>query len=430
MIPTFRHGVHPKQNKKQSMCKPLQFFPDPEILYVSLCQHIGTPANPVVNIGDNVLRGQLIGESVGFVSANIYSPVAGQVIGFEKRILANGNSGLHVIIKNDYSGKTLYLEKLDKIDRQTIIDRIRQAGIVGMGGATFPTHVKLTAEGIDTLIINGAECEPYITSDYSLMTEKPQEIIKGIHYLMTALNVKKALVGIENNKPLAIKALSEAAGGGIEIVPLRTKYPQGGEKQLIYSLLKRKVKLGELPANVGVVVDNVHTAFAVYDSIDNCNPLYRRVMTVSGGGTNPCNIIVSTGVLYKDIANEFQNGEEVKKIISGGPMMGFAQANLEASVSKGSSALLFLKEEETNQAKISPCINCARCVKSCPMYLMPVFIDKAVRRKDVDELVKLNASACVECGACAYVCPAKRPLVASMKIAKKMLKERAGRGGK
>lgn len=429
MIPTFRHGVHPKQNKKQSMNCAFQNFSDPEILYVSLCQHIGAPANPVVNVGDNVLRGQLIGESAGFVSANIYSPVAGQVIGIEKRILANGNNGMHIVIKNDYSDQTLYLEKLETVDRQSVVDRIRQAGIVGMGGATFPTHVKLQAEGIDTLIINGAECEPYITSDYSLMTEKPQEIIKGIRYLMIALNVNRALVGIENNKPLAIRALADVAHDGIEIVPLRTKYPQGGEKQLIYSLLKRKVKIGELPQNVGVVVDNVHTAYAVYDAIDNCNPLYKRAMTVSGGGVNPSNILVSTGVLYKDIAERFQNGAEVKKVISGGPMMGFAQANLDASVSKGSSALLFLKEEETNQAKISPCINCARCVKSCPMYLMPVFIDKAVRRKDVDELEKLNASACVECGACAYVCPAKRPLVTSMKIAKKLLKERV-RGGK
>lgn len=428
MIATFKHGVHPKQNKKQSMYGSLQIFPDPECLYISLSQHIGAEANPIVNIGDRVLRGQLIGESVGFVSANIYSPVSGEVIGIEKRVLPNGNLGTHVIIKNDYLYDTIYLKAIGDITSQSIIERIAEAGIVGMGGACFPTHVKLKADNIDTLIINGAECEPYITSDYSLMIEKPVEIIKGIRYLMTALGVNKAIIGIENNKPMAIKALMGYADD-ISVIPLKTKYPQGGEKQLIYSLLKRKVELGALPSSVGVVVDNVHTAYAVYNAVENNIPLYSRALTVSGKGANPCNIFVSTGVLYSEIAEKYQNGQAVKKVISGGPMMGFAQANLNASVNKGSSALLFLTEDETNQAKISPCINCAKCVKVCPMYLMPVFIDRAVLRKDIDEIKKLNVTACVECGACAYICPAKRPLVTSMKIAKKMLKEQGKKGG-
>lgn len=430
MIHFFRHGVHPKQNKLQSMNKSLQHFADPEFLYVSLSQHIGAPSTPCVKVGDKVLRGQLIGRGESYLSANIYSPVSGEVISLENRALPNGKRALHLVIKNDFVYQTVYLDRIDNLDSQTIIERIRLAGIVGMGGACFPTHVKLNTSNIDTLIINGAECEPYITSDYALMVEKPKEIIKGIKYLMTALGVERAIIGIERNKPLAISSLNAYKEDGIDIVPLRTKYPQGGEKQLIYSLLRRKVKIGSLPSSVGVVVDNIHTAYAVYDAIDNCKPLYERGLTVSGKGVNSANIIVSTGVLFEDIASVYQNGQEVKKVIAGGPMMGFAQANLQASVGKGSSALLFLKEEETNQAKISPCINCARCVKSCPMLLMPVFIDKAIARRDIDELLKLNASACVECGACAYVCPAKRPLVASMKIAKKMLAEKTSKGGK
>ena len=306
--------------------------------------------------------------------------------------------------------------------------RIAEAGIVGMGGATFPTHVKLSPRTpVDVLVINAAECEPYITCDYRLCLEKTKEIFEGIRFLMIALGVKVAYLGVEDNKPDAIAALKALDSEEIRVIPLITKYPQGAEKQLIYSITRRVVPEGALPADVGVVVDNVHTAFSVYEAVALGKPSFMRAMTVSGSACErPGNYWVRNGVSYQNIAEYCGVSDHAIKVISGGPMMGFAQPDLTPCTGKGTSSLLFLSEAEVKDGDepISACINCASCAAHCPMRLMPMFIERAVDAEDAAEAKKLHALSCLECGSCAYVCPAKRPLVTAMRRAKRIIKEK------
>lgn len=431
---TFKRGVHPNANKSLSQDFPIKEFPCPDTLYFSMSQHIGAPAKPAVNVGDRVLRGQLIGEASGFVSANVFSSVSGTVKAIVNNPTAIGGSAVHVVVENDRKYEEVTLEPIDVNDKEAIKKRIFEAGIVGMGGATFPTHVKFAPkEKIDVLLINAAECEPYITCDYRLMLEKPAEIFKGVEYMMTALGVEEAYIGIEDNKPRALEIMANMETDKIKVVPLKAKYPQGAEKQLIYAILRRTVPMGALPSAVGVIVDNLHTAYSIYEAVALNKPLYERVMTVSGRGAAGGNYLVKTGVRYQDIFDYSDVGEEIRKVISGGPMMGFSQANLLPSVCKGTSSLLFLKEEELNESEISQCINCSRCAKACPMHLMPMMIERVVNREAADELEKLNVMNCIECGCCSYSCPAKRPLVASIKKAKIMFKaeaaKKAAKGG-
>lgn len=423
---TFRKGIHPKANKELSKSCPLKELETPDKVYIPLSQHIGAPAVCVVKGGDKVKCGSMLGKADGFISANIFSSVSGEVIDITPRPTMSGVKQC-VAVYNDKKYEEERLPPLgENAFRAQIIERIKYAGIVGMGGAGFPTHVKLSPKKqVDTLIINGAECEPYLTCDYRLMLEKHAEIMEGIRILKIALNVERAVIAVEDNKSDAINLLRECSSGEVEVVSLKTKYPQGAEKQLIWAVCKKKVPLGGLPADVGVVVDNIHTAFSVYEAVREGKVSYMRAMTVSGGAAIPGNFFVRTGVPFSFIKDQCVPDDDlVAKIICGGPMMGFSLCDLNRSVGKGTSGLLFLTEKEVYRNKPSACINCARCRKACPMNLMPMFIDSCSVSGDIEGAVKYGAKACIECGSCAYVCPAKRQIVQSVRLAKKIAKEK------
>ena len=425
---TFERGVHPADNKQITESIPLADFPTPSEVSIPLSQHIGAPATLCVEVGDSVKVGTLIGKAASFVSANVYSSVSGTVKEVVTKRTAIGSRASHIVIENDGLYEESFLSPLSDPDAESIKARVAEAGIVGMGGATFPTHVKLSPRTpVDVLIINAAECEPYITCDYRLCLERTKEIFEGIKYMMIALGVKTAYIGIEDNKPEAIRTLSSMESGEIRVVPLVTKYPQGAEKQLIYSITNRVVPEGALPSDVGAVVDNVHTALAIYEAVALGKPSFMRAMTVSGRACErPGNFWVRNGVSYREIAEYCGIKEDAVKVISGGPMMGFAQADLTPSTGKGTSSLLFLNDDEVSDGDkpISACINCASCASACPMHLMPMFIERAVEAEDAEEAKKHHALSCLECGCCAYVCPACRPLVTSMRRAKKLIKEK------
>lgn len=428
MLKTFRHGIHPPANKITKDI-PLKDFEIPEMLYISLSQHIGAPAKCLVNVGDHVDEGQMIGEAGGFVSAPVFASVSGTVKGIVKLPTAIGGEADHIQIENDGLYTKALLEPLTQPTKEDVLKRVKDAGIVGMGGATFPTHVKLSPKDpIDTLIINAAECEPYITCDYRLLMEYPDKVLAGIKYLMLALDVKDAYIGIENNKKDAIELLLSKAPSDIHVVALKTKYPQGAEKQLIYAITKRVVPVGALPAAVGCVVNNTHTAFSVACAVEDGETLYKRAMTVSGKGVeNKGNYFVRTGTTYQFIYDKCKGNvdEDVtRKVISGGPMMGFAQSSLKPATTKGSSSLLFLSEDEFGTNEPTQCINCGRCIKNCPMQLRPRDIEHCAEKKDFEGTFKNGVMNCIECGVCSYSCPARRPLVQAMKLSKKEIKVR------
>lgn len=425
---TFRRGIHPPANKFTKDV-PLQDFPTPDRVFISLSQHIGAPAVPVVEIGDRVEVGQVIAKANGFVSANVVSSVSGTVVSFCTLPTANGGEAKHVEIENDHLYTQQRLCALTEPSKDEIIQRIKDAGIVGMGGATFPTHVKLAPkDNIDTLIINGAECEPYITCDYRLFMEEAVRVIDGVRLLMKALDVKHAYIGIESNKLPAIKRLANLVPPEIDVMKLKTKYPQGAEKQLIYAITHRTVPTGELPSKVGCVVCNAHTAYCVAKAVRDGETCYKRAMTVSGGGVEMRgNFWVRNGTPYRfiyDVCRANVPEDATRKVISGGPMMGFAQADLRATTTKGSSCLLFLTDKEFNTSPTTPCISCGKCIVNCPMSLVPREIERAVQKEDFEGTFKLGVLNCIECGACSYSCPAKRPLVQAMRLAKKEIKTR------
>lgn len=429
---TFSKGLHPPGRKSITRDCAINEMPAPGRVYISLSQHIGKPAIPVVNVGDTVKAGQIIATADGMVSANVYSSVSGTVVGTEMRPTSAGQRSLHIVIENDGQNQSVKLDKIDTSDRNKLLDRIAVAGIVGMGGAGFPTAVKLNPNApVDVLLINGAECEPYITCDYRLMLEKTAETVEGCRLLKVALGVEKVVIAVEDNKPDAIKALldyvNKSGISDVTICPVVTKYPQGGEKQLIYSVLGRKVKSGALPVSVGVVVDNVHTAYSTYKAVVDGEPLNYRAVTVTGRGiTTPANLWVPIGTLINDVIDYcggLKGGERVVKMISGGPMMGSALSGGECAITKTSGCVLLMTDKEVSNQSPSDCINCAKCASVCPMNLMPMFIDRYAQLKDVEGVTKYGAMSCMECGCCAYVCPAKRTLVQSMKLAKKLIKE-------
>ena len=430
-------GVHPSENKL-SGAKPIEVLPLPDVVTIPLAQHIGAPAVAKVAKGDKVLTGQLIAEAGSFMSANIHSPISGTVTAVDMVVNGQGLRQMMITIRRDD-----WAEGIDRsetivrectLSAQEIVARIKDAGIVGMGGATFPTHVKLSippGKKAESLIINGVECEPYLTSDHRTMLEHGEELLVGVTILMKAIAVEKAYIGIENNKPDAIAHLRRLAQGykGIEVVPLKVKYPQGAEKQLIYAVTRRKVPCGGLPADVGVVVSNVHTAYSVARAVYNGEPSYKRAMTVSGSGVqNPGNFWVRTGTSYQFIYDTLDKDvslpEKNVKIISGGPMMGFAQPSMRVCTTKGSSSLLFLTEQDVENKPRTQCINCAGCAKVCPMHLMPMKIEAAVLSGDWEDAKKYGVLNCIECGCCAYNCPAKRPLTQAIRLGKKTIKEK------
>ena len=424
---TFARGIHPSDNKATT--KDREFIPMPTgaRVYLPLSQHIGAPAVPLVVAGTEVKVGSLIGRASGFVSNNVHSSVSGKVVGFEARENAQGNKITHIVIENDGKYEEELLPPLVDPTPEQIVERCKACGIAGMGGATFPTHIKLTTKSkINTVIINGSECEPYITTDDRLMRTKQAELFSGFEFIRKALNAKDVKIGIEDNKPTAIKAMRSACPNeNYKVYALRAKYPQGGEKQLIYSIERKKVPNGGLPSDIGYIVLNISTAYAIYEACALGRASHSRFMTVSGGGVkNPQNIYVRFGVPFSEIADFLGYSYDIVKVISGGPMMGVSEANLNMVASKGSSALLLLTHAEIREVTPTVCIKCRRCNRVCPINLMPMMTDMFVLMDDFTTAKKYHPTSCIECGCCAYVCPARRPLVQSQRLAKKIIRER------
>jgi electron transport complex protein RnfC len=421
---TFPGGIHTYDGKELSMDKPTTvLLPKGELVF-PLSQHIGAPAKPVVAKGDMVLAGQKIAEAAGFVSSNIISSVSGIVKEIEKRLTVQGNMVESIVIENDGEYRTVegLGEERDytKLGKNEIRGFVKEAGIVGLGGAGFPTHVKLTPKEdgkIDFVIVNGAECEPYLTSDYRMMLEEPEKIIGGLKIMLRLFENARGIIAIEDNKPEAIRRIKEltAKEERIEVVALKTKYPQGGERQLVYAVTGRKLNSKKLPSDVGCIVDNIDTVISVYMAVARNTPLIRRIITVSGDAVkDPRNFNVAVGIDYWELL-EAAGGftERPEKIVSGGPMMGNAMYTCNVPVTKVSSAFLgFLKDEASVQE--SPCIRCGKCVTACPLRLMPFELAALSNRQDEDGFVRRDGMECCGCGCCSYVCPAKRSLTQSI----------------
>ncbi len=429
---TFRGGVHPHGQKEATAGKPIVDLAPPKELVFPLSQHIGAPAVPCVKVGDTVLLGQKIAEAGGFVSANIHSSVSGTVKAIEKRLHPNGTVMECIIIENDEQDTPI--EALSQPNRdyrslsaKELLDLIQDAGIVGMGGATFPTHVKLSPPPeakIDYVIINGAECEPYLTSDYRSMLETSKDILTGLSIIMQIFSLPTGYIGIEDNKPEAIATMKQAAAefkdADIRIVPLKTKYPQGSEKQLIYAITGRKLKPGSLPWQAGCVVTNIDTASAICRAVVTHKPLFERIVTLGGDALRvPMNYRVRIGTPFSYVLEQSGGfSQPVKKLIMGGPMMGTAVPNGDVPVIKGTSGILAFSEKAARLDKEQPCLRCSKCLYVCPMNLQPNLLDKLSRNNDFEGLAKLNITDCLECGSCAYVCPSKRRQVQQIRIAK------------
>ena len=420
----FPYGVKVKGKKDLTNNCNIECMPAPEKVYISMSQHIGAPATPIVNVGDKVLLGQLIGSANGFISANVYSSVSGEVVAIDTITNGLNQKQTHVVIANDFNDTTSLLPPISDEQPKTLVEQIRLAGVVGLGGAGFPTAVKLSpALPLDTLIINGAECEPYLTCDNRLMLEKTEQVYEGIKLVAKTLGVKNIIVGIEKNKPQAISLFSKY--DDVQVVKLKKQYPMGSEKHLIYCTTGRKVPTGKMPFDVGCCVQNIKTVLACRDAIIENKPLTQTVMTVSGNGiANPKNLQVRIGTPFKDII-EYCGGNTSNaiKLVAGGPMMGKALSCSQQFVRKTDSGLLVLTNTETDTSLPSNCINCARCAKNCPMRLMPMYIDAFVQNGDYKNAEKYGAMNCLECGSCAFGCPAKRPLVQTMSMAKLKIKE-------
>lgn len=431
MLKTFRiGGIHPKE-RKISAGKAIQPLAIPDQVIIPLAQHIGAPCQPVVKRGDAVKVGSLIGKTVGFVSANIHSPVSGTVMKLDKALDASGYRRDAVYIKvegdewEDGIDCTDTLVKESTLSSKEIIDKIAAAGIVGMGGATFPTHVKLTpppGTKAEILIVNGVECEPYLTSDHQLMMEKTDEILVGTTLVMKALNVQKAIIGIENNKKDALAQFRKRvkAYPHIHVEALKVQYPQGGEKQLIDALLGRQVPSGALPVSVGAVVQNVATIFAIYEAVQKNKPLVERVVTVTGKEVkHPCNIRARVGVpihLLIDAAGGLP--ETTGKIISGGPMMGKSLPSTDIPVTKGTSGILLIPSLEAKRKAMKECIRCSKCLTVCPMGLNPTLLMNLTEYEVWDRAEKNAITDCIECGSCSYTCPSDRPLLDYIRLGK------------
>lgn len=433
-LKTFRGGIHPEGHKELSKGQPVKAYLPKGDLVFPLNQHIGKPAKPVVAKGDPILAGQIIAEADGFVSANIISSCSGTVKAIEERHLASGQRATCIVIQNDgqYTqkpgiGKTPHRGTLSSKD---ILDAIKDAGIVGMGGAGFPTHVKLTSknpEAIDYVIANGAECEPYITCDDRLMQDENRAIVEGLRLVLRLFPNARGIIAIEDNKPEAIRSMEAVCAGEKHIVvqPVLTKYPEGGERNLISVISGRDLRFGQLPADVGCVVCNVATLNAIYRAVQKSEPLMERYFTVSGDAvSNPCTMSVRIGTSAEELieaAGGIKSGCTVKKVLSGGPMMGTALSSLDVPVCKNNNALTVLAEDEVEKAEqqLTACIRCGRCTRACPIHLTPQMMADAAERGDYEQYEKrLYGLDCFACGSCTYVCPAKRPLMQLFKQTK------------
>jgi electron transport complex protein RnfC len=426
---TFRGGIHPSYNKGLSSGAPIRELPLPARLVVPLSQHLGAPAKPVVKPGDEVKAGQLIAEQNGFISAPVHAPAAGKVAALEETLTASGRACGAIVIETSAEQAWTLLPALPQwrtADRKDLIAQIGAAGVVGMGGAGFPTRVKLSPPAdkpIDTVILNGAECEPYLTSDHRMMLERAGEIRLGAEIIRHILGAKTLRVAIEDNKPDAIAAMEQAfqgVDGDVAVTVLHTSYPQGSEKQQIYAVTGREVPRGGLPMDVGCVVENVSTAFAVYDAVVNGRPLVRRVIAVTGDAVeSPSNLLAPCGTLYADLVAACGGLKgKAAKVISGGPMMGFAVSSLNVPTGKTASGLLLLSAKNVSCYTSQACISCGRCVDACPMRLTPSELSQCIEADDIEGAEQIALMDCIECGSCAYVCPAHRPLVHHMRRGK------------
>ena len=426
---TFKGGIHPYDGKELSKDKPIRMIlPKGDLVY-PLSQHIGAPATPVVAVGDTVLKGQKIAEAGGFVSAPIYASASGTVKAIEPRRVVTGDLVPSIVIENDGAFTTKeFTETPDvtALSKDEIRSMIKEAGIVGMGGAGFPTHVKLTPkepDKIEYIIANCAECEPYLTSDYRRMLEEPDRLIGGVKIVLQLFDNAKAVLAIEDNKPDCIEKLSELVKDEprIEVMALKTKYPQGSERQLIYAVSGRKINSSMLPADAGCIVDNVDTLVSIYNAVKLGMPLMHRIVTITGNAIKePANYCVCIGTSFSELveaAGGFATAP--KKIISGGPMMGFAMFDTDIPTTKTTGALLCLTEDEVSLYEPGPCINCGRCVEACPEFLVPSRLCDYAEHQQSDLFEKWNGLECIECGSCSFVCPAKRHLTQGIKSMKK-----------
>ncbi|MBK5251616.1 MAG: electron transport complex subunit RsxC [Peptostreptococcaceae bacterium] len=426
---SFRGGIHPPHSKSMTEHLPVEKALEPETVVIPLQQHIGAPCQAIVEVGEKVKVGQKIGEAGGFVSAPVHSSVSGTVKKIEKRMIING-TGTCVVIEsdglNEIHESVVPKGDVETLEPKEILDIINEAGIVGMGGAGFPTRVKLSPppdKKIDVLIVNGAECEPYLTADHRLMLETPEDVVYGLRAVMKVLGLEKAYIAIENNKMDAVLSVKEAAKEypGIQVVTVKTKYPQGGEKQLIYACSQREVPSGALPMDAGAVVSNVATMSAISKAIRTGMPLIERICTVTGDGiVEPKNIMIKNGTRISEIVAQAGGYKgDPGKLILGGPMMGFAQFTDNLPSTKTTSGVLVFTEEQARLPEYNPCIRCGKCVDICPSFVQPFAISAYSLNGMFDMAEKYNAMDCIECGSCSFICPSKRPLLHSIRMAKR-----------
>ena len=431
---SFLGGVHPNDQKLRTRDLAVQEFPEPDTLVISMSQHIGIPCEPLVKKNDPVTKGQKIGDNTG-LCVPVHAPVSGKVKAVEARPHSSGVTVMSVVIENDHQGtlcediKPRTQQEVDALTSEELIHIIREAGIVGMGGASFPTHVKLSSGigKIDTIIINAGECEPYITADDRLCREMPKELISGIQIIMRVLGLSTAYIGIEDNKPEAIRALkANVADSGIVVNALPAKYPQGAEKQLIQAITGRQVPSGGLPAAVGCAVFNAATCKAIHDAVYEGMPLIKRIVTVSGDILmEPKNLMVPIGTSYNDLLEACGHSENPYKVLNGGPMMGIAQFDLSVTTVKSCNAITILGRKNRFSVKDPHCIRCGKCIDVCPMQLMPVLMYKALYTNDIEEMNAVHLMDCCECGCCAYNCPAGVPLVLAFRSGKQKIRDAA-----
>lgn len=429
MLKTFKGGIHPPYNKELTNSKPIEKATLPKKVIIPMGMHIGAPSEPIVKVGDMVKKGQKIGEAKSFVSVPVHASISGKVTAVEPRPWPGGGLMMSVVIESDgkdeLDDSITPPKPLSQLSPDEIKNLIREAGITGLGGAGFPTQVKLSfppEKNVDTIIINAAECEPYITADHRLLLERPDDVVLGIEAIMKATGIKRAFIGIEDNKLDAVESIKKTIKDkeGIEVVVLATKYPQGGEKQLIKAVTGREVPSGGLPMDAGVIVNNAGTCAAIANTLKTGLPLIERITTVTGSGIKePKNLLIRIGTPLIDIIEQCGGFKGTPgKVLMGGPMMGLAQSTLDVPAIKGTSGLLVLEKHDVHLFEPSPCIKCARCVDACPINLLPTTIAKFAQKGMWNEAELYHALDCVECGCCSYVCPAHIPLTQHIRIAK------------
>lgn len=426
---SFKSGVHPFEGKMYSQDMKIIKLEADKTMVFPMSQHIGAPAKPLVKAGDRVLKGMKIAEASSFISSPVYSSVSGTVKAVEECHMISGIPSPAIIVENDFEDECAEgfgkVRNADDLADEEIVKIISDSGIVGLGGAGFPTGVKLSPknkDSIDHIIVNGAECEPYLTSDYRIMLERTDEILKGIYVVLRLFEHAEAVVAIEDNKPEAVRLFEEQCKkySRIKVMSLKTRYPQGGERRLIASVTGRKINSHMLPADAGVVVMNMATVYAVYNAVCNSIPLISKVITITGDGVHsPCNVEVPLGVSFSYVMEKCGGlKDNAVKLISGGPMMGMAMAGLDFPVIKTSSSVLAVTKDDVAQMKTTACIHCGRCVNACPENLVPQLMVQAAKAENYERFETLNGMECIECGCCTYVCPAKRPLTQTFKLAK------------